>query len=132
MAIMAAHRIPYAATLSLAHPEDALRKLRFALSLRGFRFLHILAPCPTGWKSEPADGIELVRLAVKSGLYAVCEVFEGSRYVINVEPEMSAAALERYFSMQGRFRKAGMDLARVRASIEKQWEELHLRAGAGR
>ena len=34
--------------------------MRFALETKGFRFLHILAPCPTGWKSEPAEGIELV------------------------------------------------------------------------
>ena len=33
----------------------------------GFAFLHILSPCPTGWKSEPADGIELIRLAVQLG-----------------------------------------------------------------
>jgi pyruvate/2-oxoacid:ferredoxin oxidoreductase beta subunit len=57
LGIMSAHRIPYAATLSLAHPQDAIRKMRRALDLHGFRFLHVLAPCPTGWKSEPALGI---------------------------------------------------------------------------
>ena len=62
-AIMAAHRIPYAATVSLADPEDARRKIRRALAETGFRFLLILAPCPTGWKSEPSMTVELVRLA---------------------------------------------------------------------
>jgi pyruvate ferredoxin oxidoreductase beta subunit/2-oxoisovalerate ferredoxin oxidoreductase beta subunit len=128
--IMAAHRIPYAATLSLAHPEDALRKLRYALDARGFRFLHMLSPCPTCWKSEPADGIELVRLAVKSGLFAVYEVFEGDRTVINVEPEMSDAALARYFDGQGRFRKAGAEIGSVRAQIDRDWRRLRLHAQA--
>jgi pyruvate ferredoxin oxidoreductase beta subunit/2-oxoisovalerate ferredoxin oxidoreductase beta subunit len=128
--IMAAHRIPYAATLSLAHPEDTLRKLRHALSITGFRFLHMLSPCPTCWKSEPADGIELVRLAVRSGLFAVYEVFDGWRTVINVEPELSEPALERYFKSQGRFRKAGAEIAAVRAAIERDWRRLRLRARA--
>jgi len=131
VAVMAAHGIPYAATLSLAHADDTLRKLRYALHATGFRFLHMLAPCPTCWKSEPAEGIELVRLAVRSGLFAVYEVFDGYRTVINVEPELSdGAALDRYFKAQGRFRKAGAEIAQVRAEIEKGWRRLRLRAGA--
>jgi len=59
--IMAAHRIPYAATLSIAHPEDFRDKIRKALEIRGFRFFLIHSPCPTGWKTEPAESIELVR-----------------------------------------------------------------------
>ncbi|MAE71300.1 MAG: 2-ketoisovalerate ferredoxin oxidoreductase [Gemmatimonadetes bacterium] len=128
MAIMIAHHVPYAATLSLADPGDALRKMRSALSMTGFRFLHMLAPCPTGWRSEPAEGIELVRLAVRSGLYAVYEAFDGERIDINIEPEMSAEALERYFSMQGRFRRAPVPLDRIRAGIEKSWRRLRARA----
>jgi pyruvate ferredoxin oxidoreductase beta subunit/2-oxoisovalerate ferredoxin oxidoreductase beta subunit len=125
--IMAAHRVPYAATLSLAHLEDAMRKLRYAIDAKGFRFVHMLAPCPTGWKSEPADGIELVRLAVKSGLYPVYEVFDGRRFRVNVEPEMSDPALERYFAEQGRFRKANVDVAKLRLAINRQWAELRAR-----
>lgn len=130
LGIMAAHRIPYAATISLAHPEDALRKMRHALHERGFRFLHILAPCPTGWKSEPADGIELIRLAVRSGLYAVYEVFHGERLTVNVEPAPSDELFERYFALQGRFRKAKLDVQAIRAGVEQRWRELHLRARA--
>jgi pyruvate ferredoxin oxidoreductase beta subunit/2-oxoisovalerate ferredoxin oxidoreductase beta subunit len=126
--IMAAHRVPYVATLSLAHAEDTVRKFRFALGATGFRFLHILAPCPTGWKSEPAHTVELVRLAVRSGLYPVLEVFEGRRYVINVEPEMSVEDLERYLSLQGRFRKVATELVPMRAAVLEHWAELAQRA----
>lgn len=128
VAIMAAHRIPYAASLSLAHPEDTLRKMRLALEMKGFRFLHILAPCPTGWKSEPAEGIELVRQAVRSGLFAVYEVFGGGRTVLNVEPAMSREALVKYLSAQGRFRKASVDVDHVMASIERRFRELRAHA----
>ncbi len=128
VAILAAHRIPYAATLSLAHPEDAMRKLEMALEMPGFRFLHLLSPCPTGWKSEPADGIELLRLAVQSGLYPVYEVFDGRRYVLNVDPdsdlEAADEALARWIELQGRFRSAPVDAARVRADIQEEWRHL--------
>ncbi|MFO0984770.1 MAG: thiamine pyrophosphate-dependent enzyme [Planctomycetota bacterium] len=129
--IIAAHRVPYAATLSLAHPDDMLRKMQLALDARGFRFLHILSPCPTGWKSEPADGIELVRLAVKCGLYAVLEVWHGSKWRINVDPPLASEALERYFALQARFRKCGARLDDVRADIERQWQHLRRLATTG-
>lgn len=125
LGIMAAHGIPYAATISLAHAEDALRKLRYALDVDGFRFLHMLSPCPTGWKSEPAEGIDLVRAAVRCGLYPIYEVFDGDRLSINIEPDLEDdAALQRYFAAQGRFRASGIDLDRVRADIQRHWQRL--------
>jgi pyruvate/2-oxoacid:ferredoxin oxidoreductase beta subunit len=126
LSIIAAHGVPYVATVSLAHPEDAMRKLRHALDTKGFRFLHALSPCPTGWKSEPGDGIELVRLAIRSGLYPIYEVFDGDRLVVNVEPEHDGEALARYFSLQGRFRRAQVDLDAVQREIARTWR--HLRA----
>ena len=129
MGIMAAHRVPYAATLSLAHPEDLMRKVKAALDMKGFRFLHLLSPCPTGWKSEPAEGIELVRMAVRAGLYPVYEIWDGRRYQINVEPEMSEDDLKQYFELQGRFRKAKIDLEQVRGEIVRNFEELRARVG---
>jgi pyruvate ferredoxin oxidoreductase beta subunit len=128
VAIMAAHRVPYVATVSLAHPEDALRKFRHGLDLQGFRFLHVLAPCPTGWKSEPADGVELIRLAVRSGLFPVLEVFDGRRTVINVEPDFSLDALRQYFALQGRFKGDGIDVEALSRSQREDWA--HLRRAA--
>ena len=133
LGIMAAHGVPYAASVSLAHPADADRKMRHALGLHGFRFLHILSPCPTGWKSEPAEGIELIRLAVTSGLYPVMEVFGGREIEINVEPSFDHSALERYFESQGRFRGTKDDLAAVKKAIAEQWDHLcHRSKGVAR
>jgi pyruvate ferredoxin oxidoreductase beta subunit/2-oxoisovalerate ferredoxin oxidoreductase beta subunit len=129
LGILAAHRIPYAASVSLAHPQDAIRKMRRALDLQGFRFLHVLAPCPTGWKSEPALGIELVRLAVRSGLFPVVEVVDGRRTTINVEPDFSEEALELYLSLQRRFQKSEIGAADLRPDIERQWRDLRARSG---
>jgi pyruvate ferredoxin oxidoreductase beta subunit/2-oxoisovalerate ferredoxin oxidoreductase beta subunit len=129
LAIMAAHRIPYAATLSLAHPQDTIGKMRRALDLHGFRFLHVLAPCPTGWKSEPALGIELVRLAVRSGLFPVVEIVDGRKLTINVEPDFSEEALELYLSLQRRFQSSEITAADLRPAIERNWRDLRQRSG---
>ena len=127
MAIVAAHRVPYAATLSLAHPDDFLRKVRFAAGTRGFRFLLIHSPCPTGWKSEPAESIELARLAVASGLFPLYEVFDGRRYRINVRP--SGVSPVEYFRRQGRFAKTAADF-RVLNDMKQDWEYLENMAQA--
>ena len=129
LAVMAAHRIPYAASISLAHAEDAHRKLKHALNLRGFRFLHALSPCPTGWKSEPALGLELVRLAVRSGLFPVYEIFDGKRHVVNIEPDFSDEALDMYLSLQRRFQKSGLTAADLRPAIDRYWQNLRSLSG---
>jgi pyruvate/2-oxoacid:ferredoxin oxidoreductase beta subunit len=128
LAIMAAHRIPYVASLSLAHPADTLRKLSHAAKMSGFRFLHILSPCPTCWKSEPAEGVDLVRLAVRSGLYAVREILDGRTVRINVEPDFDAASLKKYFEEQGRFKEQSVDLEKVQRTIRQNWQDLRAQA----
>jgi len=129
LSIMAAHRVPYAASLSLAHAEDTLRKLRRALDLQGFRFLLVLAPCPTGWKSEPALGMELLRLAVRSGLFPVLEIFDGKRHVVNIEPDFSDEALNMYLSLQRRFQESGLSAADLRPAIDRYWQNLRALSG---
>jgi pyruvate/2-oxoacid:ferredoxin oxidoreductase beta subunit len=99
--ILAAHRIPYAATLSIAHPEDFQEKIKKALKLEGFRFFLAHSPCPTGWKSEPAESIELVSLAVRSGIFPLYEIFDGVRYQLNAEPDGTDPG--EYFALQKRF-----------------------------
>ncbi|MDH5620008.1 MAG: thiamine pyrophosphate-dependent enzyme [Gammaproteobacteria bacterium] len=126
MSIMAAHGIPYAATLSMAHPEDFSRKLATALSMTGMRFLLMHSPCPTGWKSEPEDSVELVRIAVASGLFPVYEVFGGSRYRINVNPDDSDPA--EYFHRQRRFKDADIDLEATRRYCKERSQRLQLLA----
>ncbi|MEW6747504.1 MAG: thiamine pyrophosphate-dependent enzyme [Planctomycetota bacterium] len=124
LGIMAAHRIPYVATLSMAHLDDFMRKVRYALDTEGTRFLHILSPCPTGWKSEPSEGVALLRLAVRCGLYPVYEVFDGTRHVINVESELDRNALETYFSRQGRYRHSEISTDTVYEAIKRHWRKL--------
>ena len=128
MAIMAAHRVPYAATLSLAHRDDFLRKVALALSLHGFRFLLMLSPCPAGWKSDPSETVELVRLAVAGGLFPLYEVFDGRRYRINARPD--GTPLEAYLGRQGRFASIAAAVDKLRMQSEREWTHLEALARA--
>ena len=122
MAIMAAHRISYAATLSISHREDFLRKVRTARAAKGFRFLLMLSPCPTGWKSEPDQSTELVELAVRSGLFPLYEIFDGCRYRINQRPD--GTSVQSYVDQQHRFRNLWSNTESLQAHIDAQWRYL--------
>lgn len=126
MAIMAAHRIPYAATLSVAHSEDFHRKIRTARSTTGFRFLLMLSPCPTGWKSEPEQSVDLIRTAVNCGAFPLYEVFDGIRYRINAVPD--GTPFEQYASRQRRYQGTSVDEEASTQWIEDQWRYLNAMA----
>ena len=126
LAIMAAHRVPYAATLSLAHRDDFLRKVRTAQRTRGFRFLLLLSPCPTGWKSDPAESVDMIRLAVQCGLFPLYELFDGRRYRLNARPD--GTPLEQYISRQRRYRSEQLDLEGMKREIDSQWAYLNAMA----
>ena len=65
-----------------------------------------------------------MRLAVKSGLYPLYEVFDGERYEVNVQPSFEKEALAKYVQGQGRFRKGSMDLEALHRTIQRQWLRL--------
>ncbi|HEX6558452.1 MAG TPA: thiamine pyrophosphate-dependent enzyme [Longimicrobiales bacterium] len=111
LAIMAAHRIPYAATASVSYPVDLIEKVRRAKTFTGTRFLHILAPCPPGWKFEDERAIEMGRLAVRSRVFPLLEVEDGERWRFTVEPE--PIDVESYIRAQGRFRHLSDDQVSV-------------------
>jgi pyruvate ferredoxin oxidoreductase beta subunit len=75
--IAMAHRIPYVATASVSNLRDLERKVRYAMGIRGARYLHIFVPCPLGWGSASEDTIKLARLAVETGLFPLFEAQDG-------------------------------------------------------
>ncbi|MCX5906709.1 MAG: thiamine pyrophosphate-dependent enzyme, partial [Deltaproteobacteria bacterium] len=81
--IMAAHHIPYIATVSIAYPEDFARKIKRAKETRGFKFIYAFSPCPVGWRFSSEITIRLARLAVQTKIFPLYEVEEGERYILN-------------------------------------------------
>jgi pyruvate ferredoxin oxidoreductase beta subunit/2-oxoisovalerate ferredoxin oxidoreductase beta subunit len=127
VAIMAAHQIPYIATLSIAYHEDFRRKIRRAAETKGFRFLLVQSPCPTGWRSDSKNTVRIARLGVESGLFPLLEVFDGDRWVVNVEP--SFEGLDEYLGLQGRFSTLTDEQhAALRTNTARDWKRLRRRA----
>ena len=127
MAIMAAHRVPYAATASPAYPEDLVRKMKKAKSVRGTKFIHILSPCPPGWKHSSGLSIKLARLAVQTKVFPLYEVEGGIRWTINLLPE--GLPVEEYLKLQGRFRHLKpKDLRLIQETVDAEWERLMAKA----
>jgi len=129
VAIMAAHSIPYAATATVAYPEDLVHKFQKAQSIRGAKFIHILSPCPPGWKSESSQSIKLSRLAVQSKVFPLYEVEGGKRYRISVWPKKSVPVRE-YLRRQGRFRHlTEEDIEVIQGNVDESWKGLLAKAG---
>jgi pyruvate/2-oxoacid:ferredoxin oxidoreductase beta subunit len=123
-AIMAAHRIPYLATASVAYPEDVFKKAKKAKDIKGTRFLHIFAPCPSGWKSRPEDTVKLARLAVQTGIFPLYEIEDGERTTISIKVK-ERKPINEYLRLQGRFRHLkDPDIAAMQAEIDRKNERL--------
>ena len=73
---MAAHGIPYAATASIGYLPDFMRKVERAGALHGTRYLHVIAPCPTGWGCAVDETIDVAKEIVDCGLWYLAE-YEG-------------------------------------------------------
>jgi pyruvate ferredoxin oxidoreductase beta subunit/2-oxoisovalerate ferredoxin oxidoreductase beta subunit len=126
--IMAAHRIPYAASATVGHPEDLIAKVRRARALEGTRFLHILAPCPPGWRILPEQTLHLARLAVETRIFPLVEVEDGARVRITVVPK-DQTPVARYLEAQGRFQHLTADeIAAIQSSVDASWAALWTKA----
>jgi pyruvate ferredoxin oxidoreductase beta subunit/2-oxoisovalerate ferredoxin oxidoreductase beta subunit len=123
-AIMAAHRIPYQATANTSYPEDLFKKAKKAKETKGTRFLHIYAPCPTGWKSRPEDTVKLGRMVVQNCIFPLYEVEKGEKYTLNIKPR-EKKPVDDYFRLQGRFRHLkDEDLKHIQAEVDHNWDRL--------
>lgn len=123
MEIMAAHHIPYAATASIAFPEDLIDKVKKAKDLPGFKFILIFTPCPTGWRYNPEDTIKIGRLAVETRLFPLYEVEEGIRY--RVKKDFPLAPLEEYVKLQKRFSSLDQEtLGLMKDEVARNWKTL--------
>jgi len=123
MEIMLAHEIPYAATVSIAYPEDFVRIVQKAKRIKGPRFLHALSPCPPGWKSAPEKTIEIARLATETNIFPLYEV-ENGIYRIYRKPRQKKDVGE-YLKLQGRFEHlSGEVIEEIQKRVDQRWNLL--------
>ena len=123
MAIMADHRIPYAATATIAYPEDFFRKIEKAKRIRGTRFIHLLSPCPPGWKIPSELSIKISRLAVRSRVFPLYEIENGRSYTL--QEESHVVPIKEYLKLQGRFSHlTEQEIERIQERVDDEWRHL--------
>ena len=122
-AIVAAHEVPYLATASISYPGDLQEKVARAKGIKGFRFIHILVPCPTGWLYPTKDSIRMGRLAVLNRVFPLFEVFRGKEYRLSAMGEK--VTVREYLAAQGRFRGlTEEDVSAIQENVDRDWAEL--------
>ena len=122
--IVAAHGITYAATASIGYLPDFMKKVEKAASIRGTKYIHIIAPCPTGWGIKTEDCVDIAKEVVDCGLWFLAE-FENGEYKLNRKiKEFSDVAT--YIKKQGRFKHlSDEDIQLIEASRDKKWNYLN-------
>lgn len=122
--IVAAHGITYAATASIGYLPDFMKKVEKAASIKGTKYIHIIAPCPTGWGIKTEDCVEIAKEVVDCGLWYLAE-FENGEYKLNRKiKEFSDVAT--YIKKQGRFKHlTDEDIQLIEASRNKKWDYLN-------
>lgn len=102
--IVAAHKIPYTATASVGYVDDLRKKVEKAkaATANGPAYIHVHAPCPTGWGCRPEHTVEVARLAVQSLCWPLYEISNGVDYKITV-PIAKPRPVADYLKLQKRF-----------------------------
>ena len=137
--IMLAHEMEYVATASPYYWRDLLVKVRKGLEVEGPSFLHVFAPCPRGWRSDPAKTMEYSKLAVESCVFPVWEAVNGKHILSTPSKLIALAPLKKksvadYLKGQGRFRHLFKPqnkhvLDDVQRVTDERWERLLVKCG---
>ena len=118
--IVAAHDIPYAATASIGYIDDFINKVEKASKINGTKYIHVIAPCPTGWGVATDETIDIAKEVVDCGLWYLAE-YEDGGYKLNYRPKKFTDAAD-YLKRQGRFKHlTDDDIDIIKASRDKKW-----------
>jgi pyruvate ferredoxin oxidoreductase beta subunit len=124
--IMAAHGVPYVATLALGSVpmlRDFRAKVTRAAEVEGFRFLHVLGGCPPGWKYPTGQSTEVARLAVESHYFPLWECDHGA-WRITFTPKHELPVGE-FLATQGRFAHLSpAEIETIQDHVDARWRTL--------
>jgi len=121
--IVMAHHIPYVAQTCISYPEDLYNKVKKAKSIKGPKYVEILAPCPPGWRFGMERTVEMGTLAIETGAWLLYE-YENEKMTFNgkskliLEKKIERKPVEEWIKYQGRFRhlfQPKKDTARIKA-----------------
>ena len=122
--IAAAHDIPYAATASVGYIYDFIQKVQKASQIQGTKYIHVIAPCPTGWGVAPDETVDIAKEVVDCGLWYLAE-YENGSFKLNHKPK-EFTDVTAYLKKQGRFKHlTDEDIQIITASRDRKWEYIN-------
>jgi len=132
--IILAHELEYVATATPYYWKDLVAKVQKGLAVEGPAFLHVFAPCPRGWRTEPSKSIEYSKLAVETCVFPIWEAIDGKRELsppsklCAIAPQKKKPVVD-YLEGQGRFRHLFKPenkpiLDQIQQATDIRWEKL--------
>ena len=122
--IVAAHGIPYAATASIGHLNDFIKKVEKASKIKGTKYIHIIAPCPTGWGIPTDETVDIAKEVVECGLWYLAE-YENNEFKLNYKPK-EFSDVKSYLKKQSRFKHlTDEDIEIIEKSRNIKWENIN-------
>ena len=142
---------------NVGYLPDFMNKVARAASIKGTKYIHVIAPCPTGWGCAVDETVELAKEIVDCGLWYLAEyegpsvanaatdktaagagavrsssegvAYPNGRFAINRDPR-EFASVEAYLRRQGRFRSlTDEEIAQVERQRDLKWRALRDVAG---
>ena len=127
--IAVAHDIAYAATACPSYRFDLMKKVKKGAEIKGPAYIHILCPCPTGWRHPTDLTIEIGQLGVQTGIFPLYEV-ENGRYRLNADPP-KLKPIKEYMELQGRYRHlTDEEIEKIQHRVNEEYAKLKEKAAA--
>ncbi len=120
--VMMMHNCAYVATASTAFLDDYHAKLEKAMeaSKTGFAYLHVYAPCPTGWRFASAMTTEVCRRQVETNFVSLWE-FERGRGLRFTRPVDRPRPLADYLRIIGKYKHLDPEqIAHLQSWVDKK------------
>ena len=126
--IMMEHNIPYIATANISYAQDFVQKLRKAMTHEGFKYIHLLSPCPPGWRTPADETIHIGKLAVETGAWALFEIENGKFRLtgpsVNLLNQERRKPVEEYLGIQERYKlMTDEDIEIFKEWIDNSWKK---------
>jgi pyruvate ferredoxin oxidoreductase beta subunit len=132
--IMIAHEIPYVATACAAYPLDFAEKLKKAMGLKGLKYIHLISPCPPGWRFPAEKTVEVGKMAVATGAWILYE-WQSGRYSLTglsrgMLKKTNRKPLIEYLKLQGRFGKlTEAEVNELQSDVDAAWDRMSKKVG---
>jgi pyruvate ferredoxin oxidoreductase beta subunit len=129
-ALWRAERPAFVATVSPAYPLDLMDKVARASRVVGSKLFISLSSCPPGWGIEPAESVEVAKLAVDTGVWPLKEARGDTDAVVHTIVPHHLRPVEDYLRRQARYRhlfepqRQEEMLRRLQADVDEYWARI--------